>query len=351
MPSKKKSSKVQSKGGPKAPRAKPRGGTGPSEQKLVSLPASVAVTTRNRGGGMGDIRGHRMRWRAGYLVTGNTSGSLGVNGDVYFSSTAVPSATIYKGAIPVDGPDAVFGQTYIADVMKHYARKRIGAVRCMIRPFGIGISTNTGINYTVAPVRGNELGYGAVTTAAAGTPVGSTAGMADSVEAASWVSSDIDLTRYCVNPSGTREFVIYRDNTSQTDLQSLAVGCSLVVSGNNAGSGVDGKAFASVDFEWVCDLLDFVGGNTATYPGRPAPGARPAISGGATDCPGGDSKSPPATGPLSKDSEPVCSAGPEWELVEALDPATGFLQPRYRNRSTGALANSVDLPKPRLMRQ
>lgn len=296
---------------------------------------------------MGDIRAHRMRWLAGYLYVGN--GTLGVQDDIYFVPNTTSNTTVYVGALPFDGADAVFGASYVADVLKHYSKKIIRSGTLRIRPYGFGCSSTSGANIAVAPIRSDTIGYSTSTDAkTSGTAFSAVVGMKGAMQAPSWAGIEIPMTPFIASAAGTKEFLNFRDSATPTDLQGMAVPASWAVGGTNTSAGNRGNVVASVEGEWVCDLVDFVGGFTASVPGSRKPDRKgPAVPPG---CPG-DVKYAPDAPPVSKDTGGECSAGNEWELVEALDSVTGVLQPRYRNRLTGAIANSVTLPQPKLCRQ
>ncbi len=308
----------------------------------VALPAARATVTLNRTGGMSDLKAHTVRYLVGYLYVGN--GTLGANDQVYFALGSSGNSTVYKGIIPIAPADASFGQSYIADVVKHYALKRVRRVILSVKPYGVGTQSTAGISFSIAPYKSGSIVIAPVTDTTSANLENVVQGMRDCRSMPSWEGCDMDLTSYISNASGGNVFTVNTNTTiasrSVTDNVN-AIPCGFAVAGTNAGATSNrGLAFATVSATVVLDTIDFIGGFAQTFPASPAP--QPVLA---------DSKESPAQvtdGNASVASPPIVVDG-EWEMVKAVFPNETIAVSAYRSTRTGAIVKS--LPPPRLARQ
>lgn len=226
--------------------------------------------------GMSDLLGHTISWMIGFTVVGD--GTTGTVDLVYFrpaSGNAVATVTAdSRGHVPILGSDALLGQTYIKDVEKYYARKRVRSIRLLFK--SAQTSTANSAQIFVAPIRGPGSS-GDTIIAATGTAVTvpDTLGMAGVKNAASWEDVVLDMTPFIANGTGPKqnEYAISRDGQDASvqwgagamDLDQIAP-CAFVVAGTNATAAIRGSVLHYVMVEQVVDLLDFLGGNFIARP-------------------------------------------------------------------------------------
>lgn len=254
----------------KKPRNSNKGGAA-----MLKAPAAQFNNLNGRLIGMSDIVGHSIGWICGYTYVGN--GTLGVTDAIYFqaqnSSTVIVPAT-QGGMVPILASDVRVGQTYVSDVEKHYARKRIRKVVLQFMPLG-GSTSNDAMIY-VAPVRG--AGSSAATTVVAGTPAAVTItdilGMSGATADAPWAIEELDLTKYIAGGSGAKqnEFAISWNGTDSTgwgagniDLDGIAP-LAFVIAGNNRTAANRGTRLHAIRIQMTCDYLDYLGGVALSNP-------------------------------------------------------------------------------------
>jgi hypothetical protein len=248
-------------------------GKGSSSGVARTTPAANVSNVRRRVG-MSDIRGHSMSWLAGYIYVGN--GTLGATDSVYFCDptktyTIVNNAGIGAN-VPVAGGDALVGATYIGDVIKHFSRMRINSQRLILEP--LQPSTANSMVALVAPQKGSSGIGKSATDTTAGLTYTNVISMNGMRQAASWESCSIDLTGFIGGGSGQKqnEFDINagidaNGESSQSGYAARGViPTSFAVSGSNSTTGLRGTVTHAVFIEQSVDLLDYIGGNNATYP-------------------------------------------------------------------------------------
>jgi hypothetical protein len=251
----------------------------PRVAKAVAIkerPAPAAKGSSAVKVGMTDLKSHRVSWITGYTYVGN--GTIGATDEVLMQLTSGSSyvnASAGSGVVPVLGSDTVLGKSYVSDVEKHFARKRITS--CKLHLVSLQPSTANSMVAYVAPFRGpgpsGDTIYGTGTTA--GPVLADVLSSAGAKSAPSWGNLTLDLTPYIPGGSGPKqnEFALNKDGddastnwgTGNTDLTMVAP-CSFVVSGSNSTSGLRGTRVHMIIIEQVVDLLDFTGGVVNPYP-------------------------------------------------------------------------------------
>lgn len=206
---------------------------------------------------------------AGYARAGDGS-ALGAAQNVYMTDPT--QGKNFISIVPFAPADATCGQSYVADLIKHFARQVIKRVVLKFIPSSAGQSTSTSTaQIAMAPYRGGDFSVNTSTNTTA-NPYGraAVAGMQDSLQFPSWLPSEIDFTKYIAGGSGSKqnEFDIANPVviTSATDLAST-VPCGVVVSGD-CSTAMNGNTLGTFVWEGVMDLLDFIGGLTQSNPTR-----------------------------------------------------------------------------------
>jgi len=226
---------------------------------------------------MSDLQAHRISWIAGYTYVGD--GALGTTDNVFFrlsgSPTTVVNGATGSGMVPILAADTNVGQTYVADIEKHYSRKRVRS--CRIKLVSLQPSTANSCVVQIAPVRGPGASGDtvAVATATAAPTLANVMGMSGSKPVASWEHGDLDLTPYIAGGTGANqnEFQISRDGddtstvwgAGSNDLDLIAP-CAFVISGSNATAALRGTNVHAVVVTQVVDFLDFLGGQSLSVP-------------------------------------------------------------------------------------
>lgn len=244
-------------------------------QKSRSVGAAVMDRTANIG--MSDLSAHRISWIAGYTYVGN--GTLGAQDDVFFrlsgSPTTVVNGATGSGMVPILASDGNVGQTYVADIEKHYSRKRVR--KTSIQLVSLQPSTANSCVAWIAPVRGPGASGDtiAVATATAAPALANIMGMAGARPVSSWEHGSLDLTPYIAGGSGAKqnEFAISRDGddastvwgAGSNDLDLIAP-CAFVIGGSNSTAGLRGTNVHAVVVTQVVDFLDFIGGMSLSNP-------------------------------------------------------------------------------------
>ncbi len=238
-----------------------------------SVSVGAAVAFRPPKIGLNDLQAHRISWVCGYTLVGN--GTLGTTDDIFFSPTgsSIVNGATGGGAVPILGADVSIGQTYVSDVEKHYARKRVR--RCLLHLVPLQPSTANSAMVYCAPIRaaGASGDTVLVNTATAAPTVANTLGMAGVVKASSWESVTLDLTPYIAGGYGPQqnEFNISVDGASTawgtggTDLNGISP-TAFVISGVNSTAALRATKLHLVVVEQVVDLIDFLGGNSLPTP-------------------------------------------------------------------------------------
>jgi len=248
-------------------------GKGPSNGVTRTVPAANVTNLRRRVG-MSDIRNHTMSWLAGYIYVGN--GTLGATDSVYFCDTTKTYTVVANSGVganvPVAGGDGLVGATYISDVTKHFSRMRINTQKLILEP--LQPSTANSMVALVAPQKGaSGIGKTATDTTAS-LAYTSVISMNSVKQAASWESCTVDMTGFIGGGSGAKqnEFDINLGYNNAYELASYSyvtrgvIPTTFAVSGSNSTSALRGTVTHAVFIEQSVDLLDYLGGNAATYP-------------------------------------------------------------------------------------
>jgi len=249
-------------------------GKGPSNGIARTAPAANVSNLRRRVG-MSDIRNHTMSWLAGYIYVGN--GTLGATDSVYFCDSTktytIVADTGVGANVPVAGGDGIVGATYIGDVIKHFARMRINTQKLILEP--LQPSTANSMVALIAPQKGASGIGKAVTDTTAGLTYTNVISMNSVKQAASWESCTVDMTGFIGGGSGAKqnEFDINQGLNNSTGLQDSysyaargVIPTTFAVSGSNSTSALRGTVTHAVFIEQTVDLVDYIGGNAATYP-------------------------------------------------------------------------------------
>jgi len=233
----------------------------------VKLPAAEGRVVRMRTG-ISDLSNITFSYLAGFVIVTSTSGGASSTaGSVMFQPAA--GTVVSTGFNPVQPASAVWGQSYIADVWKHFARKRYNSVKLAIVPSGLGAASTSPLSVNFAPYRSGN----AQTATVAGTTgtgvalsVASIMGMKDNVEFPCYQTLEMDVTKYIAGGSGSRQNEF--DERGDIDDQGQTTPLMFALSGQYAGTApaAANATYANVFVTCVVDLLDFSGGFTATSP-------------------------------------------------------------------------------------
>jgi hypothetical protein len=239
------------------------------------------VSTRLTKTGVSDIRKLRISWTLGTIYVGN--GTFGTNNLVYLQSqssnwlvtgnaaTTPPSS----GFAPIASSDEDFGQSYIADIEKHFARKIIR--RMWLHVESLQPSTANNMMAVIAVAKGAGPAEGGLPTAIATAAV--TANSVRNVQSvrgsfpvSSWENKTIDITEYIGGGSGAlqNEFdigsgpgssiKIWTTSGVATTLElSGVVPASICVAGNSTTASLAGTVVFNVIVEQEVDYVDFIG--------------------------------------------------------------------------------------------
>jgi len=244
-----------------------------SASGIIRIAPAASVRSLGRRAGMSDIRGHTMSWLAGYIYVGN--GTLGATNGVYFQDatktyTMQQSSGSYGQNVPIAGADSLVGAAYIADVVKHYARMRIIRQKLILEP--LQPSTQNSMVVLVAPQKGpTAVGDLTTGTGAAATYI-DVISMTGVKQAASWESCEVDFTPYIGGGSGARQDEFDNNLGYNAGYNNPAyvyrgvIPTTFAVSGQSSTSGLQGTQTHAVFIEQVVDLIDYIGGMSATYP-------------------------------------------------------------------------------------
>lgn len=248
-------------------KVKVNGGNGVGKLTISSSSVPSAMFSAPGSVGMSDIRGHVISWLVGYTYVGN--GTLGATDSLYLlDPTKTYTATAQNGTfnVPLLEGDAVYGESYALDVIKHYARIR--RTRMTLTLFTLQPSTTNSCVVLVGPYRGASAAAAQSTNTTAGATYANTIAMKGCKSLPSYGSMTLDFTPYIAGGSGPaqNEFAIASQGVDA--LASIystgVVPCGFTVSGSNSTSGLRGTTVHSVVASVQVDLLDFIGGNVST---------------------------------------------------------------------------------------
>jgi hypothetical protein len=269
------STKKQKTGKPKAPKKKSPAKTpktaAPQKQRSMAAaydPSRVQV-------GLGKRGRETVSWVAGTVYIGN--GALGANDSVYFRPTgaAVVLVGTASGAIchvPVAGSDSVVGNSYLTDMAKHFARKRV--YRQWITLRHISSSTANDATVIVAPIAGPGTVASTVSYAAAvttGANLTSIESMQGNQPVACYRDATIDMTSYIRGGAGPKqnEFNISAVGTTTTAIgsgvdQAGTVGSAFAIGGNNTTVALRGANTHTVVITQEIEFIDWLGTSATT---------------------------------------------------------------------------------------
>lgn len=232
--------------------------------------APAAVSIKGMRVGMSDLLNHTISWLTGFIYVGN--GTLGATNSVYFCDST-KTYTILKN-IPVAGSDSLLGASYISDIEKHYARKRINTQKLTLLP--LFPSTANSMTVIVAPEKGPGGTYevNSHTDTTAANLYTNVLSMNRAKQVSSWEQLDIDLTPFIAGGSTGRqnEFSIdsltgTADEVGLNNTNSLGViPTTFAVSGNNSTTALQGTVTHAVVITQNVDLIDFLGGQVDPEP-------------------------------------------------------------------------------------
>jgi len=234
------------------------------------------VQTRLTRLGMSDISRHRIAWVAGYSFVGN--GTNGANNSVLFQNATLANilkgfvAGTSSGLVPILSADATVGQAYIADIEKHYARKRVN--RMWLHVDSLQPSTTNNMMLVIAPRRGAPaLGGGGdwtvlATAATTGNTVANVSSMKGVMTVDSWESKTLDITEFIAGGSGPKqnEFEIGSLTSNQNSIVAQSMDCDGVapacfaIAGNSTTAGLVNTQVHQISIEQEVDYLDYLGG-------------------------------------------------------------------------------------------
>jgi len=231
----------------------------------LAAPANSGFSYRRGRGGMSDVRNHRIEWVMGYAYVGD--GTHGAQDSVYFG--AGDATTTYPSLIPIAPADATFGQSYAADVMKHYARKNVRS--CGVAYLPKFTSTANSCQVQMAPYRGGSLLPVAKTDTTAAPTQANVFGMQDNISFSCFQEAQLDLTKYIAGGSGPtqREFNVgapAADASGTVAVNSLVVPCGFIVTGTNSNTAFRGANIGTFVGCITLDLLDYLGGQSESNP-------------------------------------------------------------------------------------
>jgi len=247
-----------------------------SSQPQIGAVVSTKLTRQ----GISDIRSLRVAWVAGTTYVGN--GTNGTNNSVYFETASGTYlirgwvAASSSGQFPVAMSDTDVGASYVADIMKHFARLRIK--KLWLHVDSLQPSTSNNMMTVFAPSRGPgavpfSYPVALATAAVTANTVPNVSSMKGAFTVDSWESKCVDITEYIAGGSGPRqdEFEIGNSKAAvgiyaaggntQSGVDGVGlVPCCIAVAGNSTTTTLPGTSVHQVSIEAEIDLLDFIGG-------------------------------------------------------------------------------------------
>jgi hypothetical protein len=218
--------------------------------------------------GLGGFNNVTIGCLTGYVYVGN--GTLGATDSIY---TADPSLTytVTGGGLPCTLADSQFGQTYVADIFKHFARKKVKKLSLEIA--SLNPSTSNSMVVNIAPHRGGDILYTPKTDTTAANSQAGVMGASGAIQLASWQSAVMNFTPYIAGGSGPgqNEFDIQLTNEvgavySQDDPSGRVSPAAFYVSGSSTTTALRGTKTHALIWYMELDLLDFIGGISNTVP-------------------------------------------------------------------------------------
>jgi hypothetical protein len=232
----------------------------------AGMPIAQATLSRFRPG-LSNLNRIIVSTSVGTVLIGN--GTIGANLIVYFSDIA---GNIWNSAVPVLIGNSQLGSSYVADLVKHFARKIYH--RVCVRFISRTTTTTNDCTVYVAPWRGGNVSPTFISTGITNSvTVSSLLGMEGVISFPSYASAELDLTPYIAGGSGAKQNEFSNNlatamatASATTNLQVSSMSpCAFAVAGGSLNiSGAN--ATHNVMVECEISLLDFVGGFTFSQP-------------------------------------------------------------------------------------
>jgi len=240
------------------------------------IPTQVAPRITRTG--ISDFKKCRLKWVLGYTFVGN--GTNGTNDGVYLKSASGTwlvsgLATGSSGWAPVAASDLDFGQTYVSDIERHYARKIIR--KMWLHVDSLNPTTASSMMASIGLMRGASGAEQALmaATATASVPVNTVNNVCSTkggFTVASWENKTLDITEFIGGGSGANqnEFdlqtgqsagAIYTAaNTKTTQELNGVVPACICVAGQALGTTFGNSNVHQLTIEQEVDYLDYIGG-------------------------------------------------------------------------------------------
>jgi len=238
----------------------------------------TVVRTKMTRLGVSDIRRLRIAWVLGYTYVGNgTSGTaLGVYLQTASGTWLVKGfAAGSSGQAPILNADLDLGQTYVKDIIKHFAR--LVVKRMWVHVDSLQPSTSNNMMAMIGISRGPggapaSIPITVATASVTFNSVGNVASMRSAFPVDSFESKTLEITEFIAGGSGPKqnEFEIqdaianasfYTTTATATviDPDGLVPSC-IAVAGNCTTAGLEGTNVHQISIEQEIDLLDYLGG-------------------------------------------------------------------------------------------
>jgi len=240
------------------------------------MPTQVA--SRITRTGISDFKRCRLKWVLGYTFVGNgTNGTL----DAVYLKSASGTFLVnglgsgVSGWAPVAAADLDFGQTYVSDIEKHYARKVVR--RMWLHVDSLNPTTNSSMMAAIGLMRGasgaeqSTMSALATATVPANT-VNNVCSTKGGFTVASWENKTVDITEFIGGGSGANqnEFdlqtgqsagAIYTAPATKTsqELDGVVPAC-ICVAGQALGTTFNNSNVHQLTIEQEVDYLDYIGG-------------------------------------------------------------------------------------------
>jgi len=233
--------------------------------RVMGAATFAPLSTRS---GLPDFSTVQIEYLAGFVYVGN--GTLGATDSVYFMDAT--STFTLPGHIPILSADSIVGQTYVADIEKHFARKVYKTIELHL--ISLQPATSNNMMVVIAPIRGQGSSdiTTAITNTGASLTLGNVVGMSDVKSAASYESIQLNMSPYIAGGSGSRqnEFDIQNNNANANFISNNGltgiVPCCFALSGQNLTAALRGSKTHMVVIRQVVDWVDFIGGVSLNAP-------------------------------------------------------------------------------------
>lgn len=235
-----------------------------------SLPAAVVAPIRYMG--MSDIYAMELSYTPCNVYVGN--GTIGSVKNVYPQYGATGAVFSY-GLIAIAPSDSILGDTYVADVMKHYTRRRIRKMWIEYTPY----FTSTAVNgvLAIAPLKAGADAVNVATSSSGSAPFATytnTLSMAGVERVSFWDHLTFDVTRFIGGGSGANqdEFNILNGDSNQATIVNNSVDGSgiipmcFVIGGYNTDGAMNGNVVGSIICRAIVDLIDYRGAFASSAP-------------------------------------------------------------------------------------